>query len=220
MQSIPSDAQVKSKVNLTSTDLSERVLGVQWDLKGDCFKFELCLKEKPVTRRGILSAVSSLFDPLGFAAPVVLTAKLLLQDLCRRKFAWDEALPCEDERTWIRWLEDLQNLAQVTVPRCLIRSSLRYSDLQMQLHHFSDASSVGYSTVSYLRVIAPDDSIICSFLMGKSRLAPIKTVSIPRLELVAATMASRVDTVLRRELDGLDGESFFLDGLFGSHIYD
>ena len=209
LQSIPRDSQVKSKVNLTSTDLSERVLGVQWDLKGDCFKFELCLKEKPVTRRGILSAVSSLFDPLGFAAPVVLTAKLLLQDLCRRKFAWDEALPCEDEGTWIRWLEDLQNLAQVTVPRCLIRSSLRYSDLQTQLHHFSDASSVGYSTVSYLRVIAPDDSIFCSFLMGKSRLAPIKTVSIPRLELVAATMASRVDTILRRELDGLNGESFF-----------
>ena len=107
LQSIPSDSQVKSEVNLTSANLSERVVGVQWDLKGDCFKFELCLKEKPVTHRSILSAMSSLFDPLGFAAPVVLTAELLLQDLCRRKFAWDEALPCEDERTWIRWLEDL-----------------------------------------------------------------------------------------------------------------
>ena len=68
---------------------------------------------------------------------------------------------------------------------------------QTQLHHFADASSVAYSTFSYLRVITSNAAIFCNFLLGKSRLAPLKTVSIPRLELVAATMATKVDVSLR-----------------------
>ena len=80
---------------------------------------------------------------------------------------------------------------------------------QSQLHHFADASSVAYSTVSYLRVIASNGTIFCNFLLAKSRLAPLKTVSIPRLELVAATMATKVDVSLRNNFDSSLSESVF-----------
>ena len=80
---------------------------------------------------------------------------------------------------------------------------------QTQLHHFADASSVAYSTVSYLRVIASNGTIFCNSLLGKSRLAPLKTVSFPRLELVAATMATKVDVSLRNNFGSSLSESVF-----------
>ena len=80
---------------------------------------------------------------------------------------------------------------------------------QTQLHHFADASSVEYSTVSYLKVIASNGTIFCNFLLGKSRLAPSKTVSIPRLELVAATMATKIDVSLRKNFGSYLSESVF-----------
>ena len=61
----------------------ERALGVQWNVLSDTFGFSVVVKDRPTTRRGILSIVSSVYDPLGFVAPFILTAKLILQDLCR-----------------------------------------------------------------------------------------------------------------------------------------
>ena len=81
---------------------------------------------------------------------------------------------------------------------------------QRQLHHFPDASQNGYGIVSYLRVVAPDGSIFCSFVLGKARRAPIKTVSIPRLELVAVTLEAKVSSMLRWELPNVITESIFL----------
>jgi hypothetical protein len=69
-----------------------------------------------------------------------------------------------------------------------------------ELHHFSDAAETGYASVSYLRLIDADNKINCVFLTGKSRVAPLKFMSIPRLELSAATLSVRLDNMLRREL--------------------
>ena len=211
LKSIPENKRAASIVELQgSGDCYERVLGVQWSLEDDCFKFQVGLLNKPVTRKGMLSALSSLFDPLGFFAPVILTARLILQELCRRKYGWDENIPEEDARKWKCWIDDLCNLPRVTVPRCFVRPGFNFADLtRRELHHFADASSVGYSTVSYLRILGRNDSVICSFVLGKSRLAPLKKVSIPRLELTAATMAARVDSMLRAELGKMVTDSIF-----------
>ncbi|CAL9682043.1 unnamed protein product [Knipowitschia caucasica] len=83
----------------------ERVLGVQWCVQSDAFKFKITLKNRPLTRRGILSIVSSVYDPLGFLAPVVLTAKKILQNLCRNRLGWDDSLPPSVAREWMAWLE-------------------------------------------------------------------------------------------------------------------
>ena len=92
-------------------------------------------------------------------------------------------MPEEDATIWMRWLDTLSDLDKVKIPRCFITLSMEFDSLtQRQLHHFADASQKGYGIVSYLRVVAPDGSIFYSFVLGKARLAPIKTVSIPRIE--------------------------------------
>ena len=179
---------------------SKRILGVRWSTIGDCFKFDIQLRQKSFTRRGLLSILSSIFDPLGFVAPLLLSGKLLLQDLCRRKLGWDELVADEDVRSWERWLETLSSQQQLEVPRCLSPPGVIFTLCKCELHHFCDASNLAYSVVSYVRIVAPDGAISCKFIFGKSRLAPLKTLSIPKLELVAATLAARSDAMIKREL--------------------
>lgn len=177
----------------------ERVLGVQWCVQSDVFKFKITLKDRPLTRRGILSIVSSVYDPLGILAPVVLKAKKILQDLCRRKMGWDETVPDSIVQEWISWIQDLQKLENFKVDRCYKPANFGTA-ASAQLHHFADACEDGYGTVSYLLLHNKNGEAHCGFVMGKARVAPLKLATIPRMELTAATMASRMDTMLRKEL--------------------
>ena len=149
-----------------------------------------------------------MYDPLGFVAPVVLSAKVILQDLCRRRLEWDDPIPDDERNRWLSWLEDLPKLEQLSVDRCLKPPGFG-KVVSVQLHHFSDASQQGYGAVSYLRFLNDKDAIHCSFMMGKARTAPLKTVTISRLELSAAVVASRLDKILRKEIDLPVDESVF-----------
>ena len=96
LESIPVEDRAKGtkELDLTCDVLPvERALGVSWFVEADQFGFKVFIKDRPCTRRGILSAVSSLYDPLGMATPFILPAKLLLQDLCRRGLGWDDEVP-------------------------------------------------------------------------------------------------------------------------------
>ena len=84
----------------------ERALGLQWNVVSDQFGFKIVVKEKPFTRRGILSTVCSIYDPLGFAAPFIFQTKLFLQDLCGKKLDWDDVIPEEDQKQWKTWLNE------------------------------------------------------------------------------------------------------------------
>ena len=176
----------------------ERALGVQWNVASDQFAFKISVKDKPATRRGILSVVSSVYDPLGFAAPFILQAKLILQDLCRKKLHWDDEIPEEDQQRWQTWLRELPKLEELAIDRCFKPTNLG-EITSSQLHHFSDASQRGYGAVTYLRISDDRGKVHCSFVMGKSRLAPLKPVTIPRMELSAAVVATRDSTELREE---------------------
>ena len=178
----------------------ERALGVQWRIETDKFGFNVNIKLRPPTRSGILSVVGTVFHPLGFAAPFVLTAKKILQDLCRIKLSWDDEIPTECNVRWQRWLTDLLKLSQFTIERCLKPANFGRI-VSSQLHHFSDASEIGFGSVSYLRHSDGHGGIHCTILQGKSRLAPLKQVTIPRLELSAAVISVKLDKVLKRELD-------------------
>ena len=200
LNKIPENERSASVFNLNK-DASLRVLGVKWDFTSDNFQFETCIKPKPLTRRGILSIVSSLFDPLGFVAPVILCAKLLLQDLCRQKLGWDEKIREEDVVKWKHWVQSLDSLAKLNIPRCLLPENCDYNSVKsIQVHHFGDASSGAYGTVTYLRFVCKNDNVFCRFIFSKARLAPLKTISIPRLELTAAVLALKIDQMLKREL--------------------
>ena len=183
-----------------SSIVIERALGIQWELSSDTFKFNVVIKEKPFTRRGILSVMSSIYDPLGFLAPVILPVKKMLQEFCRLKLSWDDPIPEIYARTWHRWLDDLSTLTEFSVPRCF-KPAITNSTTRYELHHFADASQDGYGVVTYLRVITLGIPVHCSFIMGKSRVAPLKQISIPRMELSAGTLAVRQDKLVKQELD-------------------
>lgn len=187
---------------------AERALGVYWDVHEDCFGYKFNLCHKPLTRRGLLSTVSSIYDPLGFSCPFTIKAKAIIQDLCRKGLGWDEGLPKEQLDMWLCWKGDLPRLDNFVVPRCLSPYG-KENVSHYELHHFSDASETAYGSVSYLRVVHLDGNIYCSIVMAKAHLAPLKQLTIPRLELTAATLSVKLDTMIRRELDIPIRESIF-----------
>lgn len=178
----------------------ERALGVQWHIETDTFGFRITLKDKPLTRRGILSTISSIYDPLGFAAPVLLKGKRILQDLCKSDVDWDDPISEEYSRQWEKWRYQLPTLENFSVKRCLKPIDFGVI-INKQVHSFCDASSTGYGQVSYLRQVNIRGDIHCAFLTGKSRLTPIKPVTVPRLELTAAVVSSKLGNKIVQELD-------------------
>ena len=190
LQSISPELRANPLLDLDLDQLLlERALGVYWDAQSDTFKFKALQAQKPPTKQGVLSTVSSLFDALGFLSPFVFSAKILLQELWREKLPWDQQIPEPCLSQWQRWLEELPHVITISIPRCYRIQSLRNSSV-VQLHNFADASRRGYAAVSYSRFVDEKGVIHCSFVMGKTRNAPIKEWTIPRLELQAAVLAS------------------------------
>lgn len=204
LESIPMDERSKEvkSIALDCDSLPvERALGIQWCIQSDSLGFRIVVNSKPFTRRGVLSTVSSIFDPLGFIAPFTLLAKKLLQDLCRNEHLdWDDDIPENYRSKWQRWYAELPMLEQFHVNRCHKPPDFG-TVVSRQLHLFSDASMMGYGCVAYLRLQDESNRIHCSFLMGKSGLAPTKVVTVPRLELTAATVSVRVGQMLYEELE-------------------
>ena len=187
---------------------TERALGLQWNVEADKFTFKICSKEKPPTRRGLLSIISSVYDPIGFVSPFILKAKIILQKLCREKIGWDAEIADLHLAQWNKWLQEVPKLEQFSVDRC-VKPSCFGNVVCNELHHFSDASEQGYGAVSYLRMINKNGDIHCSFVVGKSRVTPLKRMTIPRLELSAATVAVKLDKMIKKELEIKVNKSVF-----------
>jgi len=201
VESIPEKERATSVKNLDFEHLPiERALGIQWHVSSDTFGFKITIKDKPATRRGILSIISSVYDPLGFVGPFILPAKIILQDLCKKKLGWDDKIPEEDVNRWKAWLESLPLLERFCTERCCKPTNFE-EVTSCQLHYFSDASQLAYGAVSYLRMVNAQGDVHCSFVMGKSRLAPLKPVTIPRMELSAAVLSTRLDRIIRDEIE-------------------
>ena len=178
--------------------LEERALGVYWDIKSDSLRFKSMILTQPSTKRGILSGLSSVYDPLGLASPFILRARWIVQELFRRKVDWDESVPRDLAQSWEEWKEDLVEMRRLRFPRFLGLPA-GGGDAQIELHHFCDASEKAYGVVSYLRV-ENGGHVRVTLVMAKARLAPLKTQTIPRLELMGATLAARQDCSLKAEL--------------------
>ncbi|XP_042220079.1 uncharacterized protein LOC121864931 [Homarus americanus] len=163
---------------------------------------------RPATKRVLLAVVSSVYDPLGFICPFTIKAKLIFQDECRRKKDSDEDITEQSLHKWLRWLEDLKSLRNVKVPRCYRPGGLGCAT-SSQLHHFCGASQVAYAVVTYLRTVDNEGDARCSFVCGKARLAPLKQLTVPRLELCAAVLATRADQAIKREIGVPLEESLF-----------
>ena len=215
LRSVPNEARAKKvkTLELGSDVLPvERALGVTWDTHADTFKFQVDierLRSKPMTKRGMLSATASCYDPLGLVTPSVVRARILIQDLFRLKVGWDDRVPESIERAWVSWLQELPLLSDCTFPRCLTTGEQQ--DAVAELHHFSDASQRAYGTASYLRTVTPQGDVHCALVMSKARLAPVKPLTIPRLELAAAKLAVDVGQELARAMDMKVNQVFWTD---------
>ena len=186
----------------------EKALGLHWCTATDTFRFKIDLKERPATRRGMLSTVASIYDPLGFIAPFILQGRVMLQRVCEENLSWDQAIPASIQKDWDCWKTDVMNLNNLAIPRCIKPCNFG-SAIKVEVHHFSDASLRGYGQCSYLRLKNAQNQIHCSLLTAKAKVSPLKSTTVPRLELQAAVLSTRVAQILSKELDYKDLEHFF-----------
>ena len=155
LETLPTDDRAKDLKDLDlrhDTLPIQRSLGTFWCIESDTLGFRIELKDKPLSRRGILSTISSVYDPLGIVSPVILCGKLILQDLCRQNVDWDDPVPEEILPHWERWRNELPLLEDVNIQCCFKPPSFGRV-VQSEVHSFSDASQSGIGQVSYLRVV-------------------------------------------------------------------
>ncbi|KAJ8364902.1 hypothetical protein SKAU_G00137330 [Synaphobranchus kaupii] len=190
---------------------AQRSLGLCWDISTDTFTFKVAVIDKPYTRRGVLSVVNSIFDPLGFAAPVTIRGRLLLRELSSGVQDWDALLPDDKMPTWEAWKSSLQELSRIQVPRCYVPMSLSRSTYT-ELCIFSDASNWAIGAVAYLRSVTEGGHCEVGFVLGKAKLSPQPEPTIPRLELCGAVLAVEMADLILDELDHkLDAVKFYCD---------
>lgn len=186
---------------------AEKILGVLWDPLKDNFQFDakfhkiekdiLANTRKP-TKREVLRVVMSVFDPLGFLSNFMVQGKILLQDIWRSQIGWDDQITEQMNEKWRVWLEDLQSITKLEIPRQYFTMDRQRSEIQ--LHIFSDALETAYAAVAYLQC-QQDDQVEVAFVTAKAKVAPLKPISIPRLELKAALMAAEISNHLKQHLD-------------------
>ena len=150
LEAIPVEERAKGVKNLDLDGSSlpvERALGIHWNTDTDRFGIQIKSKQKEFTRRGLLSFVSSVYDPLGLVCPFVVRAKMIFQDECKSGKEWDDPLSPENQLRWSKWLEELPLLKQFEVERCLMPAGFG-KPVKCELHHFCNASMSAYGSVS------------------------------------------------------------------------
>jgi hypothetical protein len=197
------DFAPSQKSNVTAN----HVLGVEWRTDGDYFGYQKHIWQAGETKREILSQLTSLWDPLGFLAPFIIRAKLIVQELWKLSTGWDDKVPIELYEKWQCWLEEANEIDKVKIPRALI--SRLESPHESSLQVFCDASQLAYGVVIYLRNVYNDGLIEVRFIAAKTRVAPHRpAMTIPRLELNAAVLAARlvhkVDAALTSTISKVD----------------
>lgn len=180
-------------------DPSVPLLGMCWHPMSDTCTFMIQPPRSTsiVMKRVILANVAKIYDPLGWLGPVVIKAKNLLQTLWLQSVTWDEPLPPTVVEQWDTYCRQLPMLTSISIPRWY---RLHNNNLGCELHGFADASESAYAAVLYLRILDDLDQVRISLLIAKTKVAPVKSLSIPRLELCAAHLLSRFVQFVRLSL--------------------
>ncbi|MCG8047834.1 MAG: hypothetical protein N0E48_19785, partial [Candidatus Thiodiazotropha endolucinida] len=192
----------KAEVDLDREQIPcAKTLGVWWHADRDVFVFRENPPENTMmyTKRNFLKKIATLFDPIGFLAPFTIRAKMLLQDMWTAGLEWDEELPEPMIYSARAWFDELGDLQQLKISRCL-REQTESSDT-MSLHTFVDSSEDAYGAVVYARCKQKDGTISSNIVAAKTRVAPTMSTSIPRLELMAAVVGVRLTGRISRVLE-------------------
>ncbi|GBN42204.1 hypothetical protein AVEN_226624-1 [Araneus ventricosus] len=176
---------------VAESEVTQKVLGLVWNLHLDCLKVDIGnisnMKGTYLSKRSVLSICGMLFDPLGMLTPFTVRMKLLLQNTWERDLKWDEALPPDIHETFQSWLDEVDTVSQISLSRPYF---LNTETEPTEIHIFSDASPKAYGCVAYFRKVT-DGTISSSFIVAKCRLAPLKKLSLARLELMGALVSAR-----------------------------
>ena len=191
MEHIPPTEHAPSQIDLNEGDSTViKTLGVTWIANDDVFTFNVngeCEFNSLPTKRNFLKKIATVFDPLGFIAPFTVRGKMLMQDIWSSGSEWDDLLCSKMNTDYVEWLGELSDLNQIRVPRCL-HSNTESKPVSMEIHTFVDASQNACGAVSYSRALYQTGEISTCIIAAKSNVAPLKSVSIPRLELIAAVV--------------------------------
>lgn len=207
LQEIPNSHKIaKESVDITMDD-TIKALGVRWNSLHDVFelKFDISSQTKPFTKTTVLSDIAKAFDPLGFLGPVIITSKIFLQKLWLCGVGWTDELPLELASEWSSYRDQLLHMDIIYLNRWL--HTLSDGTTRLEVHGFSDASCLAYSAAVYLRVITTN-TIHVSLVIAKTKVAPVKQVSLPRLELCGAVLLSKLLNDVKTSLKVAD-ESVF-----------
>ena len=212
------ETHAKSKLDPHSGAKGEKVLGLSWNIENDTihFQFEHISQKKErlePTKRNLLSLLSSLFDPLGLISGVVVSMKILFQDVCKNKLGWDEVFSDDMKKHLDQWVRDLIATREICVDRCLYNTNTEKIS-KCYLHGFGDASKSAYCGVVYLVYHTENEKACARLIASKTRVAPLKELSIPRLELMAARILAQLVNTIRSALSTqlkLDGVRYWLD---------
>lgn len=189
LQALP-EGHLESPVFLQESEQPHfSILGLHWNPTSDCFTYSLNfpVDSKP-TKRSVLSVIAKIYDPCGFLAPCIMSAKCFMQFLWTTGLSWDDPLPTDLVQKWTTFVTDAQSLTKVSIPRAF---QLSHS-CAVELHGFSDASESGYAAVVYFRCQLPNDEVVIRPIVAKTRVSPLKRVTLPRLELCAAHLLAQL----------------------------
>ncbi|XP_071043833.1 uncharacterized protein [Parasteatoda tepidariorum] len=201
---------------------SSKVLGYVWNSKDDTLKLEckfaeLSNKFNPLTKRLILKIASKIFDPLGFISPFTLRPKILLQDIWEQKFKWDDPLPLNITKDWNKWCDELKDSNNFELPRFYLKNAEEKGNFQF--HCFVDSSKRAYGAVLYIRYTDHDGHFRTSLICSKSRVAPLRKLTLPRLELLSAVIGSRLFEYVKNSFSSVTDYSvrFWTDSMIVLH---
>ena len=184
---------------MVKEDPAQKTLGIIWDSKNDFVRYALTHVDLQVssTKRKLLSELSKIFDPLGLLGPVILYAKVLIQDCWKAKITWDESLPQDIHTKWKLLADQLQLLKEISFPRQLLLPN----SIKIDLHGFCDACIYGYGACLYVRSADSVGNVSVNLVCSKSRVAPLSGLTIPRLELCTASILKRLYVKSKAQFD-------------------
>lgn len=182
-----------------------KVLGLVWRPDTDDFVFDFkhlmsIFQDRKNTKRSVLRSSAKMFDPMGFLTPFTIRVKCLFQDMWQRGISWDEELPDDLSCIWQQWCVELLQIHQISIPRWCGADMFHIKRDQV-LHVFCDASERAYGAVAYIQGQTCNGQSITRLVMSKSRVAPIKKLTLPRLELMGALVAARMGNNLLRAMN-------------------
>lgn len=200
MNAIPMEHRaIQLNTNIDNND-TVKTLGVFWNAANDKLEFKVdmsTLSEKSLTKRSLLSKSSKLFDPCGLLSPITINAKIFMQELWIEETNWDDLLPSSIKTKWIKYKEELPLIENIDIARFVQTTK----NSKVSLHGFCDISNRAYACALYLIQKGNEQKITSTLICSKTKVAPIKVESIPRLELCGAVLLSKLIKRVAQILD-------------------